>query len=144
MQKLTDEELKKSLDAIEKVKRSCPELPRDMSINHDKYLAEMSRIVNSDYIKEIEELKKRVKELEQEFRKQETEYVVNCASEDITVSLPPASTCHGKSFIIKKIDSNAITIEQSPDEYMIRIKELEKRIEKLERELEKYKVFWKE
>lgn len=69
MEKLTDKELKKSLDAIEKVKRSCPELPRDMSINHDKYLAEMSRIVNSDYIKEIEELKKRVKELEQELEK---------------------------------------------------------------------------
>jgi len=49
MQKLTDEELKKSLDAIEKVKRSCPELPRDMSINHDKYLAE---IISSGYMKE--------------------------------------------------------------------------------------------
>jgi len=49
MEKLTDEELKKSLDAIEKVKRSCPELPRDMSINHDKYLAE---IISSGYMKE--------------------------------------------------------------------------------------------
>jgi len=64
MEKLTDEELKKSLDAIKEIEKSCPELPRDMSINHDKYLAEINKMVNSEYIEEIEELKKRVKEYE--------------------------------------------------------------------------------